>query len=99
MKKFTARIKAFAKTKYGKVCMCMCALSSLMVGSCFAAEGDAAAGTIDASAITTAFTTGFQSIVTNSISMLAAMLPIALSLCAVLFIVRKGMTWFKQTAK
>ncbi len=54
---------------------------------------------VDTGAITTAFTTGLNNVVTTSISLISAILPIALSLFAVLFIARKGMSWFKSMSK
>lgn len=54
---------------------------------------------IDVSAINSAFTSGFQSMVTNSISMISAMVPIGLTLAGTIFLVRKAMSWFKGMAK
>ena len=68
--------------------------------SALAADGDGGTtGTIDSSAIVTAFTNGFNSMVVNSINMITAMVPIALTLAGTIFLVRKAMTWFKATAK
>jgi len=71
---------------------------SIMCVSAFAAEAGEGA-TIDTAGITTAFVTGFNSMVTNSISMISSMVPIALTLAGVLFLVRKAMSWFKGMAK
>ena len=87
------RVKEAMRSRYMKLMVVALALSCMAVPM-FAAEGD-----LDTAAITTAFTTGFQSIVTTSIALLSAMLPIAITLCAVLFIVKKGMVWFKSVAK
>jgi len=71
---------------------------SLLCVSAFAAEtGEGAA--IDTAGITAAFVTGFNSMVTNSISMISSMVPIALTLAGVVFLVRKAMSWFKGMAK
>lgn len=87
-------LKKLRNSKYARLVSCMAiALCSMMV---FAGAEEP---TIDTAAITTAFNSGFQSIVTTSIGLLSAMLPIALSLCAVLFIVKKGMAWFRSVAK
>jgi len=71
---------------------------SMLCVSAFAAEGETPA-TIDTAAINTAFVNGFNSMVTNSISMVSSMVPIALTLAGVLFLVRKAMSWFKGMAK
>lgn len=92
------KIKTALASKEARMATIMTMALSLMVVASSAVEGDTSTG-IDTATITQAFTTGFQSIVTNSISMLSAMLPIALSLCAVLFLVKKGMSWFRSIAK
>jgi len=68
---------------------------SMLCVSAFA-EGETGGST---TAIVTAFTTGFQGIVTDAIGMIAAAVPIALSLAAVIFLTRKAMSWFKSMAK
>lgn len=71
---------------------------SVMCVSAFA-TGDSSATTIDTAGITSAFVSGFNSMVTNSINMVSAMVPIALTLAGVLFMVKKAMSWFKGMAK
>ncbi len=71
---------------------------SMLCVSAFAAEGETPAA-IDTAGITAAFVTGFNSMVTNSISMISSMVPIALTLAGVVFLVRKAMSWFKGMAK
>lgn len=71
---------------------------SVMCASAFAAESSGAT-TIDTAGITSAFVSGFNSMVTNSINMVSAMVPIALTLAGVLFMVKKAMSWFKGMAK
>jgi len=74
----------------------MSMILSVLCVSAFA-EGEGTA--IDTAGITTAFVTGFNSMVTNSISMISSMVPIALTLAGVLFLIRKAMSWFKGMAK
>ncbi len=69
---------------------------SLLCISAFAAEG-VSSGSTDT--IVSAFTTGFQGIVSDGIALIAAAVPIALSLAAVIFLTRKAMSWFKSMAK
>lgn len=71
---------------------------SMMAVSAFAAGGDTSASGTSATVIS-AFTTGFQSIVSDAMSMVGAVVPIALPLAGVLFLVRKAMSWFKSMAK
>lgn len=87
-------MKEFLKSKYFKVTMMVCCMSAFL---CVCASAEES--TIDVSAINTAFTSGFQSMVTNSISMISAMVPIGLTLAGTIFLVRKAMSWFKGMAK
>lgn len=50
-------------------------------------------------AITTAFSTGLGTISTNCMSIIGTIVPIALGVAGAIFVVRKGMGWFKSLAK
>ena len=50
-------------------------------------------------AITTAFQTGLGTISTDALSVIATIVPIALGIAGAIFVVRKGMSWFKSLAK
>ena len=90
-------MKRFFGSKWAKRVLLFCLVVSLLICTVFAAEGDTVA--IDTAGITAAFTSGFNSMVTNSISMISAMVPIALTLCGTIFLVKKAMGWFKSMAK
>lgn len=79
------------------VLMMSAMVMSMMCVSAFAAE--TTTPTIDTAGITTAFVNGFNSMVTTSINMISSMVPIALTLAGVLFLIRKAMSWFKGMAK
>jgi len=49
--------------------------------------------------ITTAFTTGLTSLSTSVMGVIAAIVPIALTIAGAIFAVKKGMSWFKSLAK
>ena len=91
-------MKKFFGSKWSKRALLFCLVVSMMVCTAFAEETTGGAS-IDTASITSAFTSGFQSMVTSSISMISAMVPIALTLCGVLFLVKKAMSWFKSMAK
>lgn len=55
-------------------------------------EGGTATGM---EAIITAITTGFQGVATNATSVITAIVPIALGIFAMVWIVRKATKWFK----
>lgn len=92
------KLKEFFKRKMRKVgALCMSAMAmSAMAVSAFAAEGDTTAGS---ATVISAFTSGFQSIVSDAMSMIGAAAPIALSLAGVIFLTKKAMSWFKGIAK
>lgn len=76
------------------VCVCM-----VLLAMCVSVSAAGETATIDTQAITTAFSEGFNTMVTSSISMISSMVPIALTLAGVVFMVRKAMSWFKGMAK
>lgn len=55
-------------------------------------EGGASTGMAD---IITAITTGLQGVATNATSVITAIVPIALGIFAMVWIVRKATKWFK----
>lgn len=92
------KIKSFIKRNLRKVaalCMSAMVLSATAV-SAFAVGEDATAGS---ATVISAFTSGFQSIVSDAMSMIGAAAPIALSLAGVIFLTKKAMSWFKGIAK
>lgn len=92
------KIKSFIKRNLRKaaaLCMFAMALSATAV-SAFAVGEDATAGS---ATVISAFTSGFQSIVSDAMSMIGAAAPIALSLAGVIFLTKKAMSWFKGIAK
>ena len=95
MKKGMKEFLDFTRKHMRKVVALAVVAAMTMIPAFAAVEGVE----VDTTAITTAFTTGLNNVVTTSISLISAILPIALSLFAVLFIARKGMSWFKSMAK
>ena len=49
--------------------------------------------------ITTAFTTGLTTISGDVMGVIAVIVPIAMGIAGAVFVVRKGMSWFKNLAK
>ena len=50
-------------------------------------------------AIVTAFTTGLTTIKGDVSSIIAVIIPVAMGIAGSIFVVRKGMGWFKSLAK
>lgn len=97
MKQLVKGGRAFLRSREFRIAVLGCLVVSMMVCTAFAEETGTA--TIDVSAINDAFTTGFNSLVINSIGMLSAMTPIALTLAGTVYLVRKAMGWFKTMTK
>ena len=91
-------MKEFFESQWAKRATMFCLVVSLLVCTVFAEETTGGTA-IDTAGITAAFTSGFNSMVTNSISMISAMVPIALTLAGTIFLVKKAMSWFKGMAK
>ena len=72
-------------------------LALMLSVMCISASAASSGG--DSDAIVSAFTTGFQGIVSDAKALIAAAAPTALSLAAVIFLARKAMSWFKSMAK
>lgn len=75
-------------------------MSLMCVGS-FAAEVEtyAEGGSSTADTLVSAFTAGFQGIVSDAMSMIGAAAPIAIGLAGSIFLAKKAMSWFKGMAK
>lgn len=91
MKKF----KIFMKVKGAKVGMMLAALSVSLMSFASAEE---AAGGMDTTAISNAFASGLTNVVTMSISLIQNILPIAITLFGVMFLVKKAPKWFQKMA-
>lgn len=89
MKQIKKKILALSASAMMVVLMCV---------SAFAAGGDTSSSGTSATVIS-AFTSGFQTIVSDALSMIGAAAPIALSLAGVIFLTKKAMSWFKGIAK
>lgn len=70
-----------------------------MCVSAFAVGEDTSGASGTSATVISAFTTGFQSMASDAMSMIAAIVPIALGVAGVIFLARKAMGWFKSLAK
>lgn len=86
----------FLQSKSFRIAVLGCLAVSMMTGTVFAAEGDSGSST---AAITAAFQTGFQQMVSDALGLVSVMVPIALSLAGVIFLIKKAMSWWKGMAK
>lgn len=93
MKKFM-QVKKFMQKKQVQMFLVLTMICSMMAVGASAAEGDVTNATI-----TTAFTTGFSSLASDALTMIAAIVPIALGVAGTIFLVKKAMGWFKSLTK
>lgn len=91
------KVKEFIRSVEMKAALMVPVACTAVMG--LASAEETGGSTIDTSAIAAAFATGFQSMVTSSISMISTMVPIALTLAGTIFLVKKAMSWFKGMAK
>lgn len=70
--------------------MCM----AIVLCTAFASAEDASTVTI-----TSAFQTGFTTMASDALSMIAIIIPIALGVAGAVFLSRKALGWFKSLAK
>lgn len=89
-------MKEFFRSRSFKMALLLCLVLSMMVCTAFAAGEDTSAAT---STIISAFTTGFQQIASDAMSMIAAAAPIALGIAGTIFLAKKAIGWFKGMAK
>lgn len=89
-------MKKFFGSKWTKRALLFSLVVSMMVCTAFATGEDASTAT---STIISAFTTGFQQIASDAMSMIAAAAPIALGIAGTIFLAKKAIGWFKGMAK
>lgn len=89
-------MKKFFGSKWTKRALLFSLVVSMMVCTAFAAGEDTSTAT---STIISAFTTGFQQIASDAMSMIAAAAPIALGIAGTIFLAKKAIGWFKGMAK
>ncbi len=99
MKKLMKKAKAWLSSKKARmgVALAGAALSLCSVASA-AEAGAEGSGGIDTAAISTAFSSGLTNVVTMSIGLIQNILPIAITLFGVMFLVKKAPKWFQKMA-
>lgn len=90
------KFKSWLQGKTAKMGVTLSALAVALCGSAFAAGEDTATGS---DAVVTAFQTGFTSMASDALKMIAVIIPIALGVAGVIWLARKALSWFKSMAK
>lgn len=78
---------------------CAGAAATAAVALCGMASAAETPEAADSSTVITAFQTGFQSVASDALKMIAVIVPIALGVAGVVFLSRKALGWFKSLAK
>lgn len=69
---------------------------SVMYVSAFAADGASSGASGTSATVISAFQSGFQSMASDAMSMIAVIVPIAVGVAGVIWLSRKAMSWFKS---
>lgn len=80
-----------------KKILCLVAVAMLTLAlaiPCFA-EGETSASSGISSDITSAFSTGFSQIASDAVTILALIIPIALSIVGIIWVSKKAITWWR----
>lgn len=89
------KVKEFIHSTELKVAAVAPVACAAVMSLASAAEGSSTTS----ATIVSAFTTGFQQIASDALSMIAAAAPIALGLAGTIFLAKKAVSWFKGMAK
>lgn len=90
------KIKGFLHSAEAKIAA---AGSTAACALTVAASAEDTTAATTAATITTAFQTGFQSMASDAMSMIAIIIPIGLGVAGAVFLSRKAIGWFKSLAK
>lgn len=88
------RVKNWLKSRTAKASLLLSSAAVALAGSASAAEPSE-----QMTAVKTAFSTGFQDIADNMLSMIGTIVPIALGVAGVILLARRAIGWFKSLAK
>lgn len=95
MKNLVEKAKVLLRTAEVKTVSAAAVASVVMTGAASAVDGESTGS----SAVITAFQSGFQTMASDALSMIAVIVPIALGVAGTVWLVRKAMGWFKSMAK
>ena len=88
------KVKEFLQEKAVRIPLIVGTLSAGL--ACVACAEEVPAGS---EAVKTAFASGFQTMASDALSMIAVIVPIALGVAGVVFLSKKAIGWFKGLAK
>ncbi len=89
------KIKSWLKSTKARMGMALGGAAVSLMSFASAAE-EAGCATVDTTAIKSSFTAGVNNMATTTIDILGAILPFALSIVSVYFVVKKGISWIKK---
>lgn len=87
-------MKKLFRSRWTRLTLALCMSMVLLSTAAYAAE-DATGGGTSASVIS-AFQSGFQSMASDAMEMIAIIVPIAVGVAGVIWLARKAMSWFKS---
>ncbi len=90
------KIKSWLKSTKARMGVALTSAALALCSVASAAEAGAEGAGVDTSAIKSSFTAGVNNMATTTIDILGAILPFALSIVSVYFVVKKGISWIKK---
>lgn len=92
MKNLVEKAKVLLRTAEVKAASAVTVAAVIMTGAASAVDGESTGS----AAVTSAFQTGFQSMASDALGMIAIIVPIGLGVAGTVWLVKKAMGWFKS---
>ena len=87
-------MKKLFRSRWTRLTLALCMSMTLLSTAAYAAEDTTGGGT--SASVISAFQSGFQSMASDAMEMIAIIVPIAVGVAGVIWLARKAMSWFKS---
>ena len=87
-------MKKLFRSRWTRLTLALCMSMVLLSTAAYAAEDTTGGGT--SASVISAFQSGFQSMASDAMEMIAIIVPIAVGVAGVIWLARKAMSWFKS---
>ncbi len=87
-------MKKLFRSRWTRLTLALCMSMALLSTAAYAAEDTTGGGT--SASVISAFQSGFQSMASDAMEMIAIIVPIAVGVAGVIWLARKAMSWFKS---
>ena len=90
-------MKKLFRSRWTRLTLALCMSMVLLSTAAYAAEDTTGGGT--SASVISAFQSGFQSMASDAMEMIAIIVPIAVGVAGVIWLARKAMSWFKSMGR